>query len=590
MLTTSNAGAGKANSNGRRQNISHEESYGEMLSIPDIPPDTDCLTAALLYAAAGFYVLPVRKGSKNPGSIVGTKWQDKSSRDSRVIAAWFAATDHDIALHCGRSGVLVFDVDYPDNVPEVLRPHFQGSAPYQSTRPDTRGRGHHMFRMPSGLNLGNSTGRLKGGWGQVRGTNGVIMVEPSLNPDGRYHWERVGLVPELPQELADLLPKSSKAQAASGNGSAPDSDTDAATDDEVSQFFSDHRGGSSPGLITAVVKKLKKQIKEGESRHESALSAMTWAMEEAAAGLYPAAGAADAIRDVFIKSLAQPRNSSERVVEGDLAESEWSEILAWAVGRAQSKTEEELEAIRKKAPTINGSARPKPESVRPVSLTDALATFQDWLPMDDTAPVLVVAAAVVANLTEGDPVWLLIVGPPSGGKTEILSSCSSLPYIVPTATITEAALLSGTSKRERAADATGGLMRQIGEFGILLAKDFTSVLAQNRDTAKQAIAAMREIYDGKWDRPVGTDGGRVLHWEGKCGFIGGVTPSYDRYGSIVNTLGDRYLLLRLPNVDATKQARAALAQAEHEKQMRAELGMAMTGLIASTPCLAVERG
>ena len=222
----------------------------------------------------------------------------------------------------------------------------------------------------------------------------------------------------------------------------------------------------------------------------------------------------------------------------------------------------------------------EPEPAQPIPTNEALAVFQRWLHMDDTAPILTVAAAVVANLADGDPVWLLIVGPPSGGKTEILSSCSALPYMVSAATLTEAALLSGTAKRDRAPDATGGLLRQIGGFGVLLAKDFTSVLSQNRDTAKQAMSAMREIYDGRWDRPVGADGGRVLHWHGKCGFIGGVTPSYDRYGSIVNTLGDRYLLLRLPEVDAAKQARAALAQAEHEQQMRAELAAAMTGLIA----------
>jgi hypothetical protein len=45
-------------------------------------------------------------------------------------------------------------------------------------------------------------------------------------------------------------------------------------------------------------------------------------------------------------------------------------------------------------------------------------------------------------------------------------------------------------------------------------------------------------------------------------------------------LGDRYLLLRLPDVDPEKQSRAALAQAEKERQMRAELAGAMTGLIA----------
>jgi hypothetical protein len=226
------------------------------------------------------------------------------------------------------------------------------------------------------------------------------------------------------------------------------------------------------------------------------------------------------------------------------------------------------------------AAQPKPKPAQPVPLDKSLAAFGKWLHMDDTAPVLAVAATVVANIGDGDPVWLLIVGPPSGGKTEILTACSSLPYMVPAATISEAALLSGTSKRERAKDATGGLLRQVGDFGILLAKDFTSVLSQNRDTAKQAMAALREVYDGSWHRPVGTDGGRVLHWQGKCGFIGGVTPSYDRYGTIVNALGDRFLLLRMPDVVPGAQARAALRTTEHEQQMRAELAAAMTGLIA----------
>jgi hypothetical protein len=167
--------------------------------------------------------------------------------------------------------------------------------------------------------------------------------------------------------------------------------------------------------------------------------------------------------------------------------------------------------------------QPKQPPAQPVSLNDALGAFTGWLHMEDTGPVLLVAAAVVANLAVGDPVWVLIVGPPSCGKTEILLAISGLGYVVPAATISEAALLSGTGRRERTKSATGGLLRQVGEFGILLAKDFTSVLAQNPDTAKQAMAGLREISDGRWDRPVGTDGGRVLHWQGKCGFIAAVS-------------------------------------------------------------------
>ena len=355
--TLNGAGAttsgGNANSNGQRQNISHEESYGEKLSIPDIPPDASNLDAALLYAKAGFYVLPARRGSKHPGSIVGTKWQDQSSRNPKMIAAWFAGTDHDIALHCGRSGGIAFDVDDPGEVPELLRPLFADSVPYQSTRPDTPGRGHYMFRMPPGRDLGNSTGALPAGWGEVRGKNGVIMAEPSWNANGKYHWDRVGIVPELPQELAEQLPKPSKTKTSSGNGSGPDPETDAATDAEVAKFMLDHSGGSS-GLIGALVRNLNKQIEKGKSRHEATASVMAWAMGEAAAGLYPASSAAIALKEVFIASLAHPKVDDKRVVEGDLADSEWSGIRAWAVARAQSKTEEELEAIRKKATMVNG--------------------------------------------------------------------------------------------------------------------------------------------------------------------------------------------------------------------------------------------
>jgi hypothetical protein len=227
------------------------------------------------------------------------------------------------------------------------------------------------------------------------------------------------------------------------------------------------------------------------------------------------------------------------------------------------------------------SATPQPPlpEPKPCTIDDALATFRRWLHVKDDAPILAVAATIAANRAPGDPVWLLVVGPPSSSKTEIISSAAGLPYIVKAATVTEAALLSGTANRERSHGATGGLLRMVGDFGILLCKDFTSVPSQNRDVAKQAMAALREVYDGSWDRPVGTDGGKVLSWAGKCGLVGGVTPSFDRYSVIVNTLGDRFLLLRLPDVDAEKQATSALRRRDHDTQMRGELAAAMTGLI-----------
>jgi Bifunctional DNA primase/polymerase, N-terminal len=160
------------------------------LSVPALADDVDTLTAALKYAAAGWYVLPVRDGTKDAGSVVGKRWQDKSSREPEQIVAWFAGTDHGIALHVGRSGAVVFDVDNPDALPDVLRRHL-ADAPYQSTRPDQPGRGHYIFRQPPGRMIGNGAGRLGGAWGEVRGLNGVIIAAPSAHADGgQYRWER----------------------------------------------------------------------------------------------------------------------------------------------------------------------------------------------------------------------------------------------------------------------------------------------------------------------------------------------------------------------------------------------------------------
>src|SRR5262245_58198915 len=101
-------------------------------------------------------------------------------------------------------------------------------------------------------------------------------------------------------------------------------------------------------------------------------------------------------------------------------------------------------------------------------LDQVLSTFKNWLHMPDPGIVEVCLAAIAANRIPGDPVWILLTGGASSGKTEVLNSLCALSNIRPVSTLTEAALLSGTGARERASDATGGLLRGIGPFGILV--------------------------------------------------------------------------------------------------------------------------
>jgi energy-coupling factor transporter ATP-binding protein EcfA2 len=211
-------------------------------------------------------------------------------------------------------------------------------------------------------------------------------------------------------------------------------------------------------------------------------------------------------------------------------------------------------------------------------LDDVVTTFRRWLFLPDVSPLYAVLGTVAANLLDGDPVWLLLVGPSGSGKSEILQAVGGLPSIHAVATMTEASLLSGSPKRDHADDASGGLLRSIGERGIMLCKDFGSVLSMNRDARAQVLAALREVYDGSWTRHVGVDGGRTLAWSGRVGLVAGCTPTIDKHHAVMGAMGERFILFRLSPIDAAEQGRRALAHAGRETGMRSDLAGAVEEL------------
>ena len=297
------------------------------VSIPDVT-GMDTLEAALAYAEAGFYILPTdpKVDGKHPGSVIRKGWPAKSSRDPKVITAWFAGTGYGIALHCGRSGAVVFDVDRIAQVPKMMRGHLD-TAPYQSSRPNDSGRGHYLFLQPPGRMIGNGTGTLGGKWGEIRGRNGVIIAAPSHHTGGgEYRWVRGGPLPVLPDELADLLPDGHDSE-------------NTATDAEVQAFIDAHSEATRPGILNGKVKGLAAKIEAGASRHESTIPFLTGALKESCCGYYSAQAAIDAIRPVFINAVTMGENKR---TEAEAA-SEFAGILAWAV--AQAKTTD-LDPVR----------------------------------------------------------------------------------------------------------------------------------------------------------------------------------------------------------------------------------------------------
>jgi hypothetical protein len=302
------------------------------LSIPDginARPDeheADTLGAALAYAEAGWYVLPVRTDTKHPGSVVGAGWPSMSSRDPKAIAAWFAGADYGIALHCGRSGAVVLDVDDYDNIPdEVLTVIETTGCPYQSTRTDQPGRGHYLLANETGRRIGNGLGKLAGSkkWGEVRGANGVIIVAPSVHPDGgRYHWERTGAVPPIPDYLAEALPNSTNPE-------------NTATDAEIEKFLATHTETTKPEALVGLVKALSAKLAGGHSCHMSTLGVLTDAMAEAAAGYYDARTATRTLYPLY-RDTVTTGTSTGRILTKPEAKAAFTGIIAWAIGQADA--------------------------------------------------------------------------------------------------------------------------------------------------------------------------------------------------------------------------------------------------------------
>jgi Domain of unknown function (DUF3854) len=229
--------------------------------------------------------------------------------------------------------------------------------------------------------------------------------------------------------------------------------------------------------------------------------------------------------------------------------------------------------------------RPRPHvSATPVSITVSRETFRRWLGEGyDIDAHDVVLCTLAASRLDGDPLWLLLISGSGNAKTETVQAAVGAGAIITSTISSEGALLSATSTRDKGKDATGGLLRRLGERGVLVVKDVTSILSMNRDSRGAVLAALREIHDGHWARNVGTDGGRTLTWQGHAVVIGAVTTAWDRAHDVVAAMGDRFVLLRMDStVGRAAAGRQAISNTGSEGQMRADLAAAVAGVIAGS--------
>ncbi|WP_370906458.1 ArsR family transcriptional regulator [Ensifer sp. WSM1721] len=218
---------------------------------------------------------------------------------------------------------------------------------------------------------------------------------------------------------------------------------------------------------------------------------------------------------------------------------------------------------------------------RRAALDEVHKVFRKWLSDDYDCDLLdIVLATRASHELDGITVWLLVVSGSGGCKTETVSALRETDVHIISTIASEGALLSASPKKGRAKTATGGLLRVIGGDGVLVVKDFTSILSMQSVTRAPMLAALREIFDGVWVRNVGSDGGQTLTWEGRITLIGACTTSWDEHHGVIATMGDRFALVRF---DSSKHrdnsASQSIRNGGREPEMQKELAGAARAVI-----------
>lgn len=160
--------------------------------------------------------------------------------------------------------------------------------------------------------------------------------------------------------------------------------------------------------------------------------------------------------------------------------------------------------------------------------------FEKYFVIKDRWILDMIFATIVGNqIIDRDPLWLMIIGPSSGGKTTLIAPCVAIAKIFFVDDMTEKTLLSGYKVKGKEAS----LLRTIGS-GMLAFSDFTSILAKDPVSRGSILTQLKLVYDGKVTKYTGLG---VVPWQGKIGFIGAATPDVYNYLESSRSMGERFL-------------------------------------------------
>jgi len=481
------------------------------------------LQHVLQYAKRGWPVLPLHNISNGAGecSCGNAECQSQgkhprtarglkdASMDETVITGWFAEWPMaNIGIVTGEaSGLVVLDVD-PGGEDSLAKLEEQHGA-LPDTVQSLTGRGRHLLFKHPGFPIKNKVAVAPGV--DVRGDGGYVVAPPSLHASGKlYAWELAHHPDEIePAVMPQWL-------IALCNGADTKHSAAPPAGDKI-------KAGSRNATLLSLAGTMRRRGMSAEA----------------------------------IRAALEAENVSK--CEPPLPASEVRQI-AQSIGRYKAPEEQKPATV-----VVDCSLTPRE------ALQVARATVQKWLKLENIDLVDIVLAVLQANKLPGDPVWVLIVGPSSSVKSEIIRGLKNTPGVHALSSFTGRTLASGF---ERVPSLLDKLNRE--KIKLIALKDFGSILSLYSQEKSEVMQQLREVYDGHYRKEFGN--GKVVDWEGRLGFLAGSTPAIDKYAGVISELGDRFMLYRIKVDDREGISKKALGKSGQEENMRKEISSAFANV------------
>ena len=159
--------------------------------------------------------------------------------------------------------------------------------------------------------------------------------------------------------------------------------------------------------------------------------------------------------------------------------------------------------------------------------------FNRYLYIEEQNYLEVVFATVLANRLDTDPVWLMVIGDASTGKSEVISAIENYEDIVPVGVMTASTLISGHKQGESLLKRLNGKIMTIRD-----ASTFSTIDPKHRT---HIFSQFRAAFDGSFEKGTGMGYQRI---KAKFGIIAAGTPIIEKMRSFESALGERFLYYR----------------------------------------------